>query len=179
VTPPTPNPYASDLAGREPLDALRDTAARIRVLVEQWSANHFERSYAPGKWTARQILIHLAQTELALGNRARMALATPNYVAQAFDQNVWMDKEAGGAGAAGRAGGAGTSGVSARVALDALISLSAMNRAFFASLSADDRATSFSHPEYGALTIDWLIHQIAGHGMHHLKQLETIGSRSA
>ena len=31
----------------------------------------FDRPYAPGKWTARQVLIHLAQTELALGTRTR------------------------------------------------------------------------------------------------------------
>jgi hypothetical protein len=44
-------------------------------------------------------------------------------------------------------------------------------------LSAADRATPFSHPEYGALTIDWIIHQMAGHGIHHLKQLESIASQ--
>jgi len=170
------NPYASDLAGRDPLEAMRDTAARIRALGEQWSERQFERSYAPGKWTARQILIHLAQSEIALGNRARMALTTPNYAAQAFDQDAWMVKEE--LGGAGGAGGAGTeSGVSARVALNALVSLSAMNQGFFASLSADDRATPFSHPEYGALTVDWLIHQMAGHLVHHMKQLEEIATR--
>jgi len=162
-------PYTADLGGREPLAAIADTSTRLRKLLEGWSAEQFERTYAPGKWTARQILIHLAQTELALGNRARMALATPNYVAQAFDQDAWMGKEAGGAGRAG--------GVSARVALDALVSLSAMNYAFFASLSTEDRATPFSHPEYGALTVDWLIHQMAGHGIHHLRQLDEIAAR--
>jgi hypothetical protein len=173
-------PYTADLGEREPLAAMTDTSARLRALLT-WSPAHFERTYAPGKWTARQILIHLAQTELALGTRARMALATPHYVAQAFDQDAWMEQEAGGAGGAGgagRAGGAGTEGgVTGRVALDALLGLSAMNRAFFESLSAADRATPFSHPEYGALTIDWLIHQIAGHGIHHLKQLDEIATR--
>ena len=168
-------PYTADLCEREPLAAIADTSLRLRELLAGWSPAQFERTYAPGKWTARQILIHLAQTELALGNRARMALATPDYVAQAFDQDAWMDRESGGAGGAGQAGT--ESAVSARVALDALLSLSAMNRAFFASLSAQDLATAFSHPEYGALTIDWLIHQMAGHSIHHLKQLEEIATR--
>jgi len=168
-------PYTADLGERAPLAAIADTSARLRELLAGWSPAQFERTYAPGKWTARQILIHLAQTELALGNRARMALATPDYVAQAFDQDAWMGKEAGGAGGAGRAGT--ESGVSARVALDALVSLSAMNYALFASLSAEDRATPFSHPEYGALTVDWLIHQMAGHGIHHLRQLDEIATR--
>jgi hypothetical protein len=168
-------PYTADLGEREPLAAMTDTSARLRALLSTWSPAHFERTYAPGKWTARQLLIHLAQTELALGTRARMALATPGYLAQAFDQDVWMEQEAGGAGRAGWAGAEG--GVTGRVALEALLGLSAMNRAFFESLSAADRATPFSHPEYGALTIDWLIHQMAGHGIHHLKQLAEIATR--
>ena len=160
MTPTTP--YTADLAGREPLTAMREATEGIRELVAAWSAAQFERTYAPGKWTARQILIHLAQTEMALGNRARMALATPNYAAQAFDQDAWMVREP---------------SVGGRDALDALLGLNAMNRAFFGALSAGDRATAFSHPEYGALTIDWLIHQIAGHHIHHLKQLDEIAGQ--
>ena len=38
-------------------------------------------------------MTHLAQTELALGVRARMALATPTYTAQAFDQDAWIGRE--------------------------------------------------------------------------------------
>ncbi len=156
---PPSTPYSTDLGDREPLAALRDTAERIRTLTRDWTPAQFERTYARGKWTARQILTHLAQTEVALGNRARMALATPNYVAQAFDQDRWMARE---------------SAFSGREAAEALVAMSAMNRALFASLSPAERATPFSHPEYGALTVDWLIHQMAGHLIHHLKQLETI-----
>jgi DinB family protein len=152
-------PYSSDLGGREPLAAMRETSERIRSLAAAWTPADFERSYAPGKWSARQILIHLAQSELALGARARLALTTPNYVAQPFDQNSWMAKES-------ETGG--------RDALDAFLATNAFNRAFYGSLSAADRATPFAHPEYGALTVDWIIHQSAGHVIHHLAQLEQI-----
>jgi hypothetical protein len=158
---PSPPPYADDLGGREPIEALRETAERINALTDGWTPAHFERTYAPGKWTARQILVHLAQTELALGARARMALATPHYVAQPFDQDQWIGRE---------------SKLSGREAAGALVAMNAMNRALFAALSPADRVTPFSHPEYGALTVDWLIHQMAGHLIHHLKQLESIAS---
>ena len=158
-----PTPYSADLGGRDPIAALRDGAERIAALTRDWTRAQFERSYAPGKWSARQILIHLAQTEMALGCRARMALAAPGYTAQAFDQDQWIALDAAASG---------------RAAADALTALNAMNRALFASLSDADRATPFSHPEYGALTVDWLVHQVAGHLLHHLKQLETIASLS-
>ncbi len=172
--PPTP-PYTADLAGREPLSTMRDTAARIRALVREWRPAQFERSYAPGKWDARQILTHLAQSEIALGYRARMTLTSPGYTAQSFDQDVWMSVEAGGSGGAGRSGGA--SGLSGAEALDAFLGLAAMNIALFASLSDADRAVALAHPEYGSLTVDWIIHQMAGHQAHHLTQIEAIATR--
>jgi hypothetical protein len=175
--PPT-TPYTADLADREPISAMRETAARIRALVGDWRPDQFDRSYAPGKWDARQILTHLAQSEVALGYRARMAVTTPGYAAQSFDQDRWMAVEAGGAGEAGRAGGsAQKDGLSGHDALDAFLGLAAMNIALFASLSDADRAASLSHPEYGSLTVDWIIHQMAGHQIHHLKQLEAIATR--
>lgn len=159
-------PYTADLAGREPLTAMRDTAARIRAVAGQWRPDQFERTYAPGKWDARQILIHLAQSEIAFGYRARMSLTTPAYAAQPFDQDAWMAIEAG-----------GSHGLNGPGALEAFLGTAAMNIALFASLAETDRAITLSHPEYGSLTVDWIIHQIAGHQIHHLKQLETIAER--
>ena len=156
---PPVTPYSGYLEGHEPLGAMRATRARIGELAAAWLPAHLERSSAPGKWSVRQILIHLAQTELALGSRARLALTTPGYIAQNFEQDAWMVREA---------------GLSGPEAVDAFLALSRMNTAFFASLSDADRQTPFAHPEYGALTIDWLIYQLAGHQIHHLKQLEAI-----
>jgi len=177
--PPT-TPYTADLADREPIAAMRETAARIRALIGDWRPDQFDRSYAPGKWDARQILTHLAQSEMALGYRARMAITTPNYAAQSFDQDRWMAVEPGGPGGAGlpaEARSAKVRGLSGHDALDAFLGLAAMNIALFASLSDADRAASLSHPEYGSLTVDWIIHQMAGHQIHHLKQLEAIAGQ--
>ena len=152
-------PYAGDLGERDPLAAIRDTADRIAGLARGWAPDRFERSWAPGKWSARQILTHLAQTELALGNRARMALTTPGYVAQAFDQDAWIARE---------------TRLSGPEALDTFLALARMNVLFFDGLSTADRATRLSHPDYGELTLDWIIHQMAGHQVHHLRQLQGI-----
>ncbi len=168
--PPT-TPYTDDLAGREPLRAMRETTAQIRAVVGDWRPDQFERRLSPGKWTARQILTHLAHSEIALGYRARMALTIPGYAAQSFDQDAWMLRETGGAGASG------PGGLTGHDALDAFLGTAAMNVALFASLSEADRAVTLSHPDYGSLTVDWIVHQMAGHQIHHLKQLEAIATR--
>ena len=152
-------PYTKHLGDREPLQSMRETTDRMRALTAGWSPSQFERTYAPGKWTARQILTHLAETEIALGYRIRMALSTPGYVAQPMDQDAWIAKEP------------GTSGADAAAARFALRE---MNLALFASLSAADRQTPLTHPEYGEISVDWVIHQMAGHDRNHLQQLETI-----
>ena len=156
---PPQTPYTKALGDREPIAAMQASGDRFRQLLGGWTPAQFERTYAPGKWTARQILIHLAQTELALGTRARMALTTPNYAAQAFNQDDWIARE---------------TTLSGKEALDAFLALVTMNREFFGALSAADLATTLSHPEYGALTVDWILNQLAGHQIHHLAQIEQI-----
>jgi hypothetical protein len=153
------NPYAEDLGSRKPLDALGETPQTIRALVGTWDAGRWERSYAPGKWSARRILVHLAQTELALTTRARFAASQKGYVAQAFNQDDWLALD-------DRADG--------RTALDAYTALRRLNLAMFAGLTPEQRERTFKHPEYGDLTPDWIAAQLAGHDIHHLKQLQQI-----
>lgn len=157
----TPSPYATDLGSREPLSAMRDTITRVRALTSAWTTSHFERSYAPGKWSARLILTHLAQAEIALGNRARMALTVSNYVGQAFDQDKWIARE---------------SHLGGPEAVAAFVAMAQMNLVLFDSLSAVDRQTPLTHPEFGPITVDWLIDTIAGHELHHIVQLERIAA---
>src|SRR5216110_3290997 len=135
MTPQTP--YSQDLGDREPLGAMREATERMRTLAAAWSPAEFERSYAPGKWTARQIFIHLAQTELALGNRARMALSTPRYQAQSFDQDRWMAIEGSSRpdrlASPKRGDSEPSEGGSGAAAVEALVAMNAMNRALFGS----------------------------------------------
>ncbi len=154
-----PNPYAEDLGDRDALEAYAETPERIRRLVADWPHDRFERSYAPGKWSARKVLIHLAQTELGLGTRVRFALTEPDYQAQPLSQDDWLALD---------------EATDARAALDVYTTLRRFNLAMFRRLTSDQRATTFRHPEYGLLTVDWVLGQLAGHDIHHLKQLETI-----
>ncbi len=153
------NPYADDLGSRDPLEALSDTPQKIRTLVEKWHPVRWEQSYAPGKWSARRVIVHLTQTELALTTRVRFAASQEGYVAQPFNQDAWLaiDDHADGL-----------------TALDAYTALRRLNVAMFKGMTPAQRQRTFTHPEYGDLTSDWVAAQLAGHDIHHLKQLQTI-----
>lgn len=150
-------PYSIYLGDRDPFEAISESIDAVKILTSGWLADQFERSYGEGKWTARQVLIHLAQTELAIGTRARMAALTPHYTAQVWDQNEWIDLDARMEGPA---------------AVNAFAALAGMNLTFFQGLSAEQRARTFSYPEYGELSLEWVIHQIAGHQNNHLRHLQ-------
>jgi hypothetical protein len=152
------NPYAEALGSLDPLKALVETPRRIKTTASRWTGRHWQRPYAPGKWTARQILVHLAQTELALTTRVRYGASQVGYVAQPFDQDAWMSLD--------HADGP--------TALDTYLALRRFNLAMFKGLTPAQRQQPFTHPEYGALTPDWVMAQMAGHELHHLTQLKQI-----
>src|SRR5919201_3429945 len=127
------NPYGKFLGDRNPLEALSDSPARIGALVESWRPDVFARSYAQGKWDARQILIHLAHVEMALGYRARQALTISSYQVTPFDQDAWLAKDP---------------SLDGPSAYRAYRGLRELNLALFRNLSAEDRARTFSHPQY-------------------------------
>jgi hypothetical protein len=157
------NPYQADLAGRDAVSALGETPGRIQAIASKMTDADLARSYAQGKWTAAQLLVHLAQAELALTVRARMALTQPGYVAQPFDQDRWLEKEGSSDG---------------RAALAAYLAMRQLNLQLFANLSAADRAATFRHPEHGDLTVQWLLEMIAGHELHHVPHFEAIAAGS-
>jgi hypothetical protein len=155
----TENPYAKYVRGRDLVAVLAETPERIAGLAARWGDGAFERTYAPGKWTARQILIHLAQGEMVFSTRIRFALAEPGYVVQPFDQDPWIALETQPTG---------------EEALQAYLGLRRFNLPLWRALTPEQRSTRFLHPEQGEIDVNWLLTLIAGHELNHLPQLEAI-----
>ena len=158
------NPYGKYVEGMDLLASLEETSTRLEALVRGWTPEMFERSYAPGKWSARQLLTHLVHAEVVFGERIRFALTTPGYVVVPFDQDEWMKVE---------------SSIDASAALAAYLGLRRVNLAFFRSLTAAQRAHWFHHPERGEIDVNWIITALAGHDRHHLPQFEAIANVAA
>src|SRR5579864_9089711 len=67
------------------LDATRDRTLKFYDL----NADQLERTYAPGKWTVRFILHHLADAETVLYDRIRRVISEPRQVLWVFDEAAW------------------------------------------------------------------------------------------
>jgi hypothetical protein len=48
-----------------------------------------QRTYGPGKWPVRFILLHLADSETVLFDRIRRVLSEPRQVIWVYDQDAW------------------------------------------------------------------------------------------
>ena len=151
------NPYAQDLAGREPMAALAEAASTIHAVCTPFDAGAWRRSCAAGKWSAREILVHLAQIEMVFGVRVRFALTSRAYVVQPFDQDPFIQVEG--------------PVVDGPTALASFLGLRAMNLQLFRSLSPAQLETTFEHPERGEMTVGGLIAYLAGHDWRHVGQL--------
>ncbi len=72
------------------LDSLEDTKKET-LNYFSCSESQLNKSYAPGKWTVKQLLHHLADAETVLYERIRRGIARPGQVIWGFDQDLWAD----------------------------------------------------------------------------------------
>ena len=68
---------------------MASTPARLGELLEAAGGNRASQPPAPGKWSIREILCHLADCETVFAFRLRQTLAEPGHVIQPFDQDLW------------------------------------------------------------------------------------------
>ena len=156
------HPYAAVLGERDPLDALTETQQSIPALANSLGAEGLKRSYAPGKWTAAQVLAHLADCAIAFGFRVRQIISEPEVGIQPFDQDRWARQMTPASNGVG--GGPNVSGGS-RLEFGVLPQA---QRGGVEQDGASPRTRS-------GKKADTVIRIMAGHTLHHLAQLETIG----
>jgi len=83
------NPYASFLGNRDAKTVIAETPGRLRDLAAKLGAQKIDQAPAPGKWSPREILCHLADCELMFAVRLRQTLAEPHHIIQPFEQDDW------------------------------------------------------------------------------------------
>jgi len=153
------NPYAPFLGGREPREVIDATAGSLSALLEGLGAEGAERTPAPGKWNARQILCHLADCEIVFAFRLRQALAQPDHVIQPFDQDRWADTYG---------------AIDAASALAVFTTVRSWNARLIGRMSPADLRKKVTHPERGEMTVQVVVETMAGHDLNHLAQIERI-----
>jgi hypothetical protein len=155
------NPYASHLATRNARDVIASTPQELRRVTDRIGDGRLTTPRAPGKWSARDILCHLADCEIVFAFRLRQALAEDHHVIQPFDQDRWART------------------YETADAEDALATFTAVRRwnmALLKTLTPEQCARRLTHPERGEMSFDVIVETMGGHDLNHLKQLEMIAN---
>jgi len=142
---------------------LRDLRRSLDHILPffDWDPAQLSRTYAAGKWTARQILAHLVDSELVFQARARFILSEPGCAITPFDQDRW-----------------------ARTLVYPQRSVPLMRRLFAATRDSLIELVDLlpeaifgregSHPQHPSYRAWDVVTKAATHTMHHYGQLEAI-----
>jgi uncharacterized damage-inducible protein DinB len=137
----------------------------LRALVAGRDERELARPPAPGRWSVREILAHLADCEVVLAWRLRSILATSGVPLQAFDQDRW-------------AAAFKYDQVPCSESLDLFEANRRANLRLLRSLDPALFENFGMHQERGRESVNHLIRLNAGHDLNHLRQIEAILGRS-
>jgi uncharacterized damage-inducible protein DinB len=155
------NPYAVHLEGRDPFAAIAETPQELARIIRSVDSAALHRSPASGKWSIRQIMIHLADTELVFAFRLRQTVAESHHTVQPFDQDRWAEQ---------------SDAYDALTALETFTAVRRWNILFLSSLPHEAFGKAVTHPERGTMTLQTVVETMAGHDRNHLKQVTSLAA---
>ncbi len=123
------------------------------------SAEALDRSPGPGKWTIRQITVHLADSEVVGAVRIRFVAGQPNARLVPFDQEPW----------------AANMLYPQQPVESAVAAFQALRQSTAAMLRLLPEAAwsrTGHHDERGELTLAQLVDSIASHAENHARQIQ-------
>lgn len=151
-----------DLVGaQDPLQVLERTPSELRRMVSGLSDAQTSEPEAAGKWSIKQVLQHLADSELVWGNRLRMVLAHDRPRLDGYDQDLWAERLR-------------YSAVDAMQAFEDFTALRDMNLRQLGRVPPEDLQRFGFHAERGEESVEHMLRLYAGHDLLHRRQLERI-----
>jgi hypothetical protein len=137
------------------LRGLRDATLPMFELPERRLAKRYRR----GGWTAREVLVHIADTESVLLDRLRRVAAQEKPLLLGFDPDAWTSR----LDYAGR-----------DLALARALYLAARSTiAELVERHRGDAARMGIHSEAGLLSLAQIAEKVAWHNQHHIEQIRS------
>jgi hypothetical protein len=161
----TPQEYKARILaqsqGQEPLKTQAATAGRLEKLIKGASPKLLGKNPAPGKWSVKEILAHLAESEIVGGFRIRLILGSNGTPVAAFDQDDWA-----------RAGNYARRDPKKSIAL--FRAVREANLDLLKALTPEQWRQYGLHSERGEETLETIARMFAGHDLNHIRQIEAI-----
>jgi DinB family protein len=147
-----------DISTRKKLiDQYKDGYRVVAEALAGATAEDLDARPAPGKWTAREIVHHLADSEMTSAIRLRLLLAVDNPAILAYDQDefarrLYYDRPI-------------------EASLDAFKASRRTTGEILDCMSVDDWRREGTHTEHGRYTIDRWLEIYSTHAHKHAEQI--------
>ncbi len=151
----------SYIGDKDPLAIQKETPETLARLIAGTPDEVLSRQPAPGKWSIRAILAHLAEDELVSSWRYRQMIEHSGAILLGFDQDEWA-----------RLGDYDS--WTAREGLEMFRLLRTANLRMFSWLNPDEWQRYGTHAERGRITVADLARHMAGHDLNHVHQVRRL-----
>lgn len=156
--PPYYSTYIDKVPDGDLLGILADQVPAVLTTLRPVGEAGADHAYGPGKWTIKEVVGHLADTERVMAYRALTFARGDSTALPSFDENTWAP--------AGRFGERTLASL-----LDEWVAVRSASIALLAGLPADTGARSGT-ASGKPISVRALAYIIAGHLNHHLGILE-------
>lgn len=140
------------------LEQTRTYAFRLRQIVDGLSGEQLEKTYRDGAWSVRQLVHHIADSQLNMYQRLKLALTDDWPTVPAFDQDAWATLP--------------DTKLPIESSLRLLEGLNERIVALGETLETSDFTRGFIHATDGKVTVGKKLAKLAWHEEHHLAHIK-------
>ena len=148
---------------QEWLKEIETYTIRLRETVGSLSDEELSRTYREGSWTVRQLVHHIADSQLNMYQRLKLALTDENPTISAFDEEKWAVQP------------------DTKLPVESSIKmLEGINERIVSlghSLSEEQLDRTFTHQVNGIITVARKVAKLAWHEEHHLAHIKSALSK--
>ncbi|WP_436951443.1 YfiT family bacillithiol transferase [Staphylococcus xylosus] len=136
---------------------------RLRDVVENITEEELNKTYRDGSWNVRQLAHHIADSQLNMYQRLKLALTDNNPTVPPFNQEEWVELE--------------DSLAPIEYSLQMLDGINARIVALGNHIDKDQLERKFTLKDSGEITVATKLAKLAWHENHHLAHIEIAFSR--
>ncbi len=145
----------------EIIEVMESSADGLFNTIFGLSENVLNNKPAPGKWSVKEVLVHLLDSELVFSYRLRKVAAEPGSKLQAFDQDLWANNLA-------------YSSQDFRLVTDTFRILRINTIMLLKNVKSEQWNYKGIHEERGEMTFAQIAEYLAKHTQHHVEQIKKI-----
>src|SRR5690348_6100362 len=146
------------------LSELEELPANLKQAVSGLRDEQLDTPYRPGGWTVRQVVHHLPDSHLNTYRRFRLAWTEKAPAIKTYDEAAWAELS-----------DAKTAPI--EISLSLLTALHARWIKLLRSLDEAHLKRTVRHPEWGEISLDWMLGLYAWHSRHHVAHITSLRKR--